>query len=247
MIFRRIKAHIENENWFAVFIDFTIVVVGVFIGIQVANWSELQNDQKAYRSALERLNQEISENIESLDALDPVIEESLKQVHLAISALQSCRDSVENQQAIQTGLNQIRGTFGLHLRRHALDELTSSPNLLALQSNQIRKRLMDTSFYFDLIEKNANFSENFPLEERSYLNPMIGIGERRQKSNSYYGVEFSRNLRSTFLKVSVDQACLDNNLIKSFFSWEGWQGNYPVYIKKIRLELVATQKLLKEL
>ena len=37
MIFRRIKSHIEKENWFAVFIDLCIVVIGVFIGIQVAN------------------------------------------------------------------------------------------------------------------------------------------------------------------------------------------------------------------
>lgn len=40
MIFRRVKAHIEKENWFAVCVDFLIVVVGVFIGIQVANWNE---------------------------------------------------------------------------------------------------------------------------------------------------------------------------------------------------------------
>lgn len=40
MILRRIKAHVEKENWFAVFLDFCIVVIGVFIGIQVANWSE---------------------------------------------------------------------------------------------------------------------------------------------------------------------------------------------------------------
>ncbi len=39
MILRRIKSHIEMENWFAVFIDFLIVVVGVFIGIQVADWN----------------------------------------------------------------------------------------------------------------------------------------------------------------------------------------------------------------
>lgn len=66
MIFRRIKSHIEKENWFAVFIDFCIVVVGVFIGIQVANWNaarvtaedaasarldliaDLQNDRDVY-------------------------------------------------------------------------------------------------------------------------------------------------------------------------------------------------------
>jgi hypothetical protein len=43
MLFRRIKVHIEKENWFAVFVDFIIVVFGVFMGIQVANWHELQS------------------------------------------------------------------------------------------------------------------------------------------------------------------------------------------------------------
>ena len=40
MLFRRIKAHVEKENWFAVGVDFAIVVIGVFIGLQVANWNE---------------------------------------------------------------------------------------------------------------------------------------------------------------------------------------------------------------
>ena len=35
MIFRRIKAHIAKEDWFAVFIDFIIVVFGVYMGFQV--------------------------------------------------------------------------------------------------------------------------------------------------------------------------------------------------------------------
>ena len=38
MLLRRITKHVTDQNWFAVFIDFLIVVVGVFIGIQVANW-----------------------------------------------------------------------------------------------------------------------------------------------------------------------------------------------------------------
>ena len=40
MLFRRIKAHIEKENWFAVFIDFLIVVVGILIAFQITNWNE---------------------------------------------------------------------------------------------------------------------------------------------------------------------------------------------------------------
>ena len=37
MILRRITEHVKAQNWFAVAIDFVIVVVGVFIGIQVSN------------------------------------------------------------------------------------------------------------------------------------------------------------------------------------------------------------------
>ena len=40
MLLRRIIEHVKAQNWFAVGIDFVIVVVGVFIGIQVANWND---------------------------------------------------------------------------------------------------------------------------------------------------------------------------------------------------------------
>ena len=40
MLLRRLTEHVRDQNWFAVSLDFAIVVVGVFIGIQVANWNE---------------------------------------------------------------------------------------------------------------------------------------------------------------------------------------------------------------
>jgi hypothetical protein len=48
MILRRVTRHVKDENWFAVGLDFVIVVVGVFIGIQVANWNDerLENVRK---------------------------------------------------------------------------------------------------------------------------------------------------------------------------------------------------------
>ncbi len=40
MILRSVTRHVREQNWLAVGIDFLIVIVGVFIGIQVANWNE---------------------------------------------------------------------------------------------------------------------------------------------------------------------------------------------------------------
>ena len=40
MLLRRVIAHVRRQEWTAIGIDLVIVVVGVFIGIQVANWNE---------------------------------------------------------------------------------------------------------------------------------------------------------------------------------------------------------------
>ena len=61
MIFRRVKAHVAKEDWFAVFIDFIIVVFGVFMGLQVANWSAARVDRVDEITFLNALHQDIVE------------------------------------------------------------------------------------------------------------------------------------------------------------------------------------------
>jgi hypothetical protein len=64
MLLRRITKHVTDQNWFAVFIDFLIVVVGVFIGIQVANWNDERAVYKKETQALVALRKEILASID---------------------------------------------------------------------------------------------------------------------------------------------------------------------------------------
>jgi hypothetical protein len=43
MVVRRIREHVATHNWFAVGVDFLIVVVGVFIATQADNWNETRS------------------------------------------------------------------------------------------------------------------------------------------------------------------------------------------------------------
>ncbi len=47
MILRRIIAHFRKQEWTAIGLDFLIVVVGVFLGLQVNNWNEAAADRRA--------------------------------------------------------------------------------------------------------------------------------------------------------------------------------------------------------
>jgi DNA-binding IclR family transcriptional regulator len=55
MIFRRIAEAIRTRDWFTFSIEFAIVVAGVFIGIQVANWNEARKFAAQEQSYLEQL------------------------------------------------------------------------------------------------------------------------------------------------------------------------------------------------
>lgn len=58
MLLRSVTLHIKEQNWFAVLIDFLIVVVGVFIGIQVANWNASNIQQSKEQKILQQLQKE---------------------------------------------------------------------------------------------------------------------------------------------------------------------------------------------
>jgi hypothetical protein len=62
MILRRIAEAIRTRDWFTFSIEFAIVVAGVFIGIQVANWNEARKFAAQEQSYLEQLREEIRIN-----------------------------------------------------------------------------------------------------------------------------------------------------------------------------------------
>lgn len=62
MVIRRIRDHVSAHNWFAVGVDFAIVVAGVFLGIQVSNWNEARIQRVQAREYRERLISEIDFN-----------------------------------------------------------------------------------------------------------------------------------------------------------------------------------------
>lgn len=59
MILRRITKHVKDQNWFAVGLDFFIVVIGVFIGLQVSNWNDARQDRADETIFLQDLHDDI--------------------------------------------------------------------------------------------------------------------------------------------------------------------------------------------
>ena len=68
MLLRRLTNNLKEQNWTAIVIEFVLLVVGVFLGIQVANWNETRNERLREQGFLDQLRDEIAGNVETIEA-----------------------------------------------------------------------------------------------------------------------------------------------------------------------------------
>ena len=69
MILRRVIAHFRKQEWTAIAIDFVIVVLGVFVGLQVSNWNAARSERSAEIGYLAAMEEDVAYSIEKLEAL----------------------------------------------------------------------------------------------------------------------------------------------------------------------------------
>tara|TARA_R110000868_G_scaffold100893_15_gene277695 strand:+ start:97 stop:873 length:777 start_codon:yes stop_codon:yes gene_type:complete len=63
MLLRSITKHVKDQNWFAVALDFVIVVFGVYIGIQLGNWNEERVDQARSQQYMKWMANDLTQEI----------------------------------------------------------------------------------------------------------------------------------------------------------------------------------------
>ena len=89
MLLRRITIHVKDQNWFAVGIDFFIVVIGVFIGIQVANWNASQFERREEAAIVERLQSDFERIEKDADRSLAFHTRMTEDVRIALQSLRS--------------------------------------------------------------------------------------------------------------------------------------------------------------
>ncbi len=67
MILRRLSQSLKEQNWTAIVIEFVLLVLGVFLGIQVANWNESRKESVQETAYLNNLAEDIRSDIIEID------------------------------------------------------------------------------------------------------------------------------------------------------------------------------------
>lgn len=145
---RRWVVQARDQNWFAVAVDFMIVVVGVFLGIQAANWNESRKERVEERRYYAQILDDLQKDQETLkDALqraadfDAAAEDTLRAMRTGLSPNSPGRFAAQVHYA---GFLYIP-----RASRRTYDELISTGNLRLLRDQTAKAAIAEYYADFD--------------------------------------------------------------------------------------------------
>ena len=154
MVIRRIREHVAAQNWFAVAIDFLIVVAGIVIGTQVNNWNTGRIEREQGQQDRARLIADLHAN--ETDFLDRKAYYGivLKHAKAALSALD--RPVGEEGAAFLVDAYLASHILVRHPKRFTYDELISTGRFGEIGDAALREQVAD--YYVRLAANQAVFS-----------------------------------------------------------------------------------------
>jgi len=158
MLLRRIIAHLRAQEWTAIAIDFVIVVIGVFVGIQVANWNESRLESRreaaylvALKSDFRAVVAELEHDIASYDNIAGSMTFLLEQSRMAEpdAPLDALNEAV-GRLIVMEGTTIATGTYS---------NLTGSGDLAIIRSQELKNAMSSFFAKYDVVVLVANTHE----------------------------------------------------------------------------------------
>jgi len=200
--------HVRDQNWVAVGLDFLIVVVGVFIGIQVANWNEARQIDALGQAYLSRLTDDLSEMERYLEGTISSMRDRLSVTTVLLkSASKVDVDEVGLTNATRAFITRAWYTPNLTIVDTVFDDLSSTGNLGLIDEN-VRQRV--SSYYGGLhrMLDGLKINQDWALRNDSRLTYDHDLFLWDEELDSLLGPPDDERLRQSVNAARVDLARL---------------------------------------
>lgn len=141
MLLRRVIEHVKSQNWTAVALDFVIVVVGVFIGIQVSNLNTARETRKLSEEFAERLTADLEVEAWQYAYIVEYYDDVLASADRALAILQGAEDGSDEELLI-SAYRATQFTQDDH-RRATFDEIIAAGAIGLIRDLELRNTAMN--------------------------------------------------------------------------------------------------------
>jgi len=145
MIPRRVYDHVKAHNWFAVAIDFVIVVLGVFVGMQVQDWNTARQARARADIYSARLTDDLIYEAWQFEYMIAYYKDVLANAERAVGALTD-GPALSDEQLLISAYRASQYLF-YGTRRSTYDEMVATGDIGLIANRRLRETAL--TFYAD--------------------------------------------------------------------------------------------------
>ncbi|MCC7095621.1 MAG: hypothetical protein IT472_00365 [Thermomonas sp.] len=145
MILRGLARSLKEQNWTAIAIEFVLLVLGVFLGIQASNWNTSETERRQARDAMQRLQDDMQQSFELTGQSMIFMAGNARGADLVFDSLRSCHLAEQDRDAFATGLYRLGKITPARFVRTTFDELRDSGRLDLIGDDKLRHALNETA------------------------------------------------------------------------------------------------------
>lgn len=163
-ILGRLTKAVREQNWFAVALEVTIVVLGVFIGIQLGNWNAERQERTLGTEYLRRIAEDLGSDVEILEKRIQGWRESEREHEAIVGYLE------DGNLAGKTPWEMLMRTYGdagwspFSPNRTTYDELQSTGQIRLIRDTDLRRSI--SNYYAGIEQFEQFYAFDTPLRER---------------------------------------------------------------------------------
>ncbi len=164
MILRRFMQHVDEQNWFAVWIDVVVVVVGIFLGLQVTDWNDMRKGREVEKRYIERLVESTERNISTLDGAIST-NQSLLVNQLDVYRIQTTKSlSTDEESRLRKQMVAMAFWRAVTLDSGLLDTLTTSGDLTMIRNETIQDQITELRAGIRDLDRQLDYYRGWWLE-----------------------------------------------------------------------------------
>ena len=170
MILRRLTQHVKDQNWTAIGLEFLIVVLGVFLGLQASNWNETRQHSAQEAALKEQLIVDVSLIVDETRAKLIHLEKSFSDVEWLLAAFSQTDVSLTEADFEEHG--HILNLPATAKRSPAYLEAQNSGRLGLIKDAGLRTALVK---WDRLMEDSATRQQMVREFSRAYISPIVRL------------------------------------------------------------------------
>ncbi len=166
MILRRLTQSLRDQNWTAIAIEFVLLVLGVFLGMQVSNWNAEREDRLKGSIFTERLKADLRGEDWTYQFLIAYYREVLANANRAAEALEG--KAALSDEALLVSAYRATQYRNRNQRGSTYDELISTGNIDLIRDRTLRDtaiRLYNLAVFDNLVQEGmrSRYREAFRM------------------------------------------------------------------------------------